>query len=162
MTDPEQTRWVQWAAECAERVLPLAGEYRAQSEAAIQAARAWAESPTEERRQACEQISAILGGELEVVRIEGGDTPEIWAAGAAAQAAAAASDSRGRYRAESERAADYAAEAVAGVAANAMAHRGPGRYGAVYRAAISVERERQAMRARAYGLPAPNAGATEG
>ena len=53
MTDPERTQWVRYAADCAERVVHLAGEYRPQAEAAIRAARAWADDPTEKRLLEC-------------------------------------------------------------------------------------------------------------
>ena len=53
MTEPEKTRWVRYAADCAERVLGLTGQYRPQAEAAIRAAREWVDSPTDERLRAC-------------------------------------------------------------------------------------------------------------
>ena len=51
--DPDRTQWVRYAADCAERVVHLAGEYRPQAEAAIRAARAWADDPTEKRLLEC-------------------------------------------------------------------------------------------------------------
>ena len=51
--DPDRTQLVRYAADCAERVLHLAGEYRPQAETAIRAARAWADDPTEKRLLAC-------------------------------------------------------------------------------------------------------------
>jgi hypothetical protein len=51
--DPERIRWVRYATDCAERVRGLTGEYRPQAEAAIRAARAWADDPTEKRLLAC-------------------------------------------------------------------------------------------------------------
>ena len=51
--EPERIRWVRYAADCAERVLGLTGAKRQQAEAAIRAARAWADNPTPERSGAC-------------------------------------------------------------------------------------------------------------
>ena len=50
--------WTKYAADCAERVLPLTGAKRPQAEAAIVAARAWANNPTKERRNVARQIIA--------------------------------------------------------------------------------------------------------
>ena len=47
--EPERIRWVRYAADCAERVLHLTGTARPQAEAAIKAARAWADDPTDVR-----------------------------------------------------------------------------------------------------------------
>ena len=55
--EPERIRWVRFAADCAEHVLHLTGTARPQAEAAIKAARAWADDPIEERRQAAEQAA---------------------------------------------------------------------------------------------------------
>ena len=48
----ERIRWVRYAADCAERVLHLAGPHQPKAEAVIQAARAWADDPTGERLDA--------------------------------------------------------------------------------------------------------------
>ena len=48
MTEPEKTRWVRYAADCAERVIDLAAEGRGWAEACIRAARAWADDPSSE------------------------------------------------------------------------------------------------------------------
>ncbi len=51
-TESERIRWVRYAADCAERVLPLVPpSCRSQAEAAITAARVWADQPTEEHRE---------------------------------------------------------------------------------------------------------------
>ena len=55
--ESERVRWVRYACDCAERVLPLAGPARPQVEAAIRAAREWCDHPTEERREACRQAA---------------------------------------------------------------------------------------------------------
>ncbi len=62
----ERIRWVRYAADCAERVLHLAGPQRPDAEAAIQAARAWADDPTGERRETCRETAdrAYLGATL--------------------------------------------------------------------------------------------------
>ena len=82
MTDPEKTRWVRYAADCAERVLGLTGQYRPQAEAAIRAARAWADNPTEELQETC-RVAANA-----VPLVEG--TPAAAASASAAYAAASA------------------------------------------------------------------------
>ena len=51
-TEPERIRWVRYAADCAEHVLPLAGKTCPEAESAIHAARAWCDGPTRERRGA--------------------------------------------------------------------------------------------------------------
>lgn len=52
MVESEHIRWVRYAADCAERVLPLTGTVRPQADAAIRAARVWADEPTEAHRLA--------------------------------------------------------------------------------------------------------------
>lgn len=60
MTDPEKTRWVRYAADCAERVLGMTDQYRPQAEAAIRAARKWVDDPTSEQARACQQAVIAL------------------------------------------------------------------------------------------------------
>ena len=50
-SESERVQWVRYAADCAERVLPIVPpRFRGQAEAAIVAARLWADEPTEMHR----------------------------------------------------------------------------------------------------------------
>jgi hypothetical protein len=140
----EQICWVRYAADCAERVLDLTGEYRHLAEAAIQAARAWADDPTEERLKACRDASSAAHDSVR-------DSAFVFAFSvrAAGWAALATIDDLDVAALCASRAAAYAADAAA-VAAIATVE-------AVY----DGERAWQTRRRRHY-WPTSNAGATEG
>lgn len=113
------------AAACAETALPYAGETREACEAAIAAARAWAEAPSAETREA---------------------------ASAAARAAGAAGAAYATYAARAARAAAYAACAAAYEAADA-AHAAAGAAYAVADAVCAdIARRELAEWARGEGL----------
>lgn len=57
-------RLVRYAADCAERVIDLTGPERPQAEAAIQAARAWADDPTEEHRLRAKHAAKAVSSNL--------------------------------------------------------------------------------------------------
>ena len=145
----DRTQLVRYAADCAERVLHLAGPLRPNAEAAIQAARAWAESPTEERRQACRETAdrAYLDSVLSAAFVAVfGDRTVKKAHSSAVLAAALAG--KAAVCGDSALFAAGAAEAATGVR-----HTG---------SAPGAERAWQAERRKFYGLPAPNAGGVEG
>ena len=103
MSDPERIRRVRYAADCAERVLPIAGKARHQAEEAIRAARAWADEPTEARRIAAKDAAVAVSAAAEAA----------YAATAAAYTAAYEAD------AAADAAAAHAADAAADAALSA-------------------------------------------
>lgn len=123
--EPERIRWVRYAADCAERVVDITGPNRSLAEAAIRAAREWADDPTPERVRTCK---------LAVIALD----PVTDPASAGADTAAAASAA---WAAE----AVYSQDPVSEVAGNAE-------YTAAYASWDSSERAWQADRRRIYGL----------
>ena len=126
--EPERIRWVRYAADCAERVLSLTGPARPQAEAAIRAARAWADDPTEER---CCQV-AEHAADAAVHASSAADHAAYVAAYHATHAAAYAADAAAYAAVHASSAADCAANAAAD---------------------HDVEQAWQAKRRRFYGLP---------
>ena len=111
--EPERIRWVRYAADCAERVLHLTGAARPQAEAAIQAARAWADEPTDGRRVVA-MLAADAADELAYEASDAGfevRADAIWGAAEAAFAASAhgfsMAVSAAKYAADSARAVHY-------------------------------------------------------
>lgn len=99
---------VRAAAACAETVLPHAGGARGACEAAIAAARAWAEAPSDETRAAAS--AAVYAA-----------SAAPYAAASAAASAASAAASAAAYAAYAASAAAYAANAAVRAAAIAIA-----------------------------------------
>ena len=62
---PIAIRWVRYAADCAEHVLCFTDSARPLAEAAIRAARAWADDPTEERREAAADATDDAEGDAD-------------------------------------------------------------------------------------------------
>ena len=128
--DPVMThqKWVQWAADCAERALPLF-EARHPNDArprqALDAARAWVAHPTVETRNAAYAAAAAA------------------AYAAAAYAAADAATNAADAATNAAYAAAYAAADAAAYAADAAAYAA---YGAAYAAADAAEKQWQAIR----------------
>ena len=128
-TEPEGVRWVRFAADCAEHVLHLTGTARPEAEAAIRAAREWADEPSEQNREAAEQ--AAIDAEAAAVYADADFAFAGDAANTAAGAAYAAADFA------------YAAEHAADAAHSA------------YSAAGADEPDRQVARLRHYELQYP-------
>jgi hypothetical protein len=63
--EPIAIRWVRYAADCAEHVLCFTDSARPLAEAAIRAARAWADDPTEERREAAADAADDAEGDAD-------------------------------------------------------------------------------------------------
>lgn len=145
--EPERVRWVRFAADCAEHILCLADSSRPQTEAAVQAAREWADDPIEERREAEGRAAeAAEGAAFETLHQPVGVVTE-----AAADAAYAA------YFAD---AATYAADtayyaAYASDASTLRVHRSVLRIGGRSALPDAGERDWQAGRLRYYGLRYP-------
>lgn len=105
MTEPESVRWVRYAADCAERVLPLTGDGRPQAEAAIKAARAWADCPCEEHEESADAAARTV----RTTRIV---DSAIHAVDAATKTATSATGDTTRAVRDAEMAASYARRAI--------------------------------------------------
>ena len=135
--ESERIRWVRYACDCAERVVHLAGSARPQAEAAIRAAREWADAPSETMRRKARGAASAAYYAAGSRR-----NTAAYAAGNAAYAAGNAA-----HAADAFFAVDFAAAADAFFAVDFAA-------AAAFAAADrATERAWQAERRKYYGLP---------
>ena len=143
-TDPRAIRWVRFAADCPEHVLCLSDSARPLAEAAIRAARAWADDPTEERREAAADAAEAAE---EVAFGETLHHPIGDVAYSAVCAAYAAYFADAAYAADAAHYAAYASDA-----ATLRAHHFVLRIGGLSALPAAGERDWQLERLRRYGL----------